>query len=120
MRFDLNHVHSTLFVCIMTVFLFACKGVTEEEYLSNTFHQKEEKLKQLNHLIDSLVIPHLKPEEYNSYIVVDCKTQPVIKANTVCNPMIANLMRELSVTSINLEKGTCAGTGSYNQYIYKV
>lgn len=120
MRVYLKQVHSLLFVCIMASLLFSCKGVTEEEYLRNTFYQKEEKLKKLNRLIDSLVIPQLKPEEYSSYIVVDCKTAPAIKNNSVCNPMIAEMMRELAISSINLEKGACSAGGNYNLYIYKV
>jgi hypothetical protein len=100
--------------------LSSCKGVTEEEYLKNSFHEKEEQLKRLNHLIDSLVIPQLKPDEYNSYVVVDCKTAPGIKNNSVCDPMLADMMRELSISSINLEKGTCNTAGNYSLYIYKV
>lgn len=120
MRLNLKHVHSLLFACITATLLFSCKGVTEEEYLRNTFYEKEEQLKRLNHLIDSLVVPQLKPEEYASYIVVDCKTAPAIKNNTVCNPMIADLMRELAISSVNLEKGTCGNSGNYNLYIYRV
>ncbi|WP_298734952.1 hypothetical protein [uncultured Chitinophaga sp.] len=120
MRVYLKHVHSLLFVCTMASLLFSCKGVTEEEYLRNTFYQKEEQLKQLNQLIDSLVIPQLNPDEYSSYIVVDCKTAPSIRNNSVCNPLIAGKMRELAISSINLEKGTCASANNYSLYIYKV
>lgn len=120
MRFNLKHVQLFLFVCVTASLLSSCKGVTEEEYLKNSFHEKEEKLKRLNHLIDSLVIPQLKPDEYNSYVVVDCKTAPGIKNNSVCDPMLADIMRELSISSINLEKGTCNTAGDYSLYIYKV
>jgi hypothetical protein len=94
--------------------------VSEEDFLKNSFYQKEEKLRRLNHLIDSMVIPQLNPDEYNSYIVVDCKTAAGIKANSVCNPMIADLMRELAITTVNLDKGTCTVNGQYNIYTYKV
>jgi len=120
MQPNLKNVSLLLFVCVMALFLFSCKGVTEEEYLRNSFYEKEAKLKRLNHLIDSLVIPQLNPEEYNSYIVVDCNTAPSIRNNSICNPVVAAAMRELAISSVNVEKGTCSTNGQYNLYIYKV
>ncbi|SEL81272.1 hypothetical protein SAMN04488505_1021173 [Chitinophaga rupis] len=118
---NLRDCHALLFVCITATLLSSCKGVTNEEYFKTSFYQNEDKLKRLNHMIDSLIVPQLDHTEYTRYIIVDCEKEGgKSHSNKVCNPMITDLMRELKVTSVNLEKGPCDATDRYSLYIYKL
>lgn len=121
MKLNLRAVNALFSVCIIATLLSACKGESNEEYFKTSFYQNEDKLKRLNHMIDSLIVPQLDHTEYTRYIVVDCEKDGAgVHANKVCNPAITDLMRELKVTSVNLEKGPCDATDKYSLYIYKL
>ncbi len=116
----LSKCHALLFCCFIVTLFSACRRQTNEEYFKTSFYQNEEKLKQLNHMIDSLIVPQLDHTEYTRYVIVDCEKDPKISNNKVCNPTVATMMRELKVASVNLEKGPCDATDKYSLYIYKL